>query len=252
MHIPSENVLLLKPTFNESLTLGSIFDDICRVSADYSILMIDDRSPEGTGEIAGARALVGPHLHVLHREVKGGLCKAYLAGFQWGLARNFTIFVEMDADGSHPAGRLPTHVRAVSGEGAADLAIGSRWTPGGTVISWPLRREVLSRAGNLYACMILRIRVRDMTAGFRAYRAEALGDIDLRSVKSKGYAFSVDMTLRATDTGCSIVEILIDFREREQGHTKMSRTIVLAAMVSVTLCGLQCTMRKFRPRETSG
>jgi dolichol-phosphate mannosyltransferase len=196
-------------------------------------------------------------LHVLHRTVKNGLGDAYIAGFTWGLDHGFDILVEMDADGSHPAESLETLISSVSpvaGSSLADtpgLAIGSRWTPGGTVVNWPWHRLVLSRGGNTYARVMLGLAVQDATAGFRAFRSDVLRAIHFEDVNSHGYCFQIDMTLRVSDAGFTIVEVPIEFREREIGESKMSQAIVVEAMSKVTVWGIQRRWRRLWGRSAS-
>ncbi|WP_341769717.1 polyprenol monophosphomannose synthase [Agromyces protaetiae] len=205
-------------------------------AADVDVLVVDDASPDGTGDLADALAAADPRVHVLHRASKDGLGAAYLAGFAWALERGYDLVVEIDADGSHPASKLPELLAAArDDEGAPVAAIGSRWTPGGTVVDWPLHRELLSRGANAYARFMLGLRVHDVTAGFRAYPASALRRMDLADVDSRGYCFQVDLTLRAVRAGVEIVEVPIEFRDRELGVSKMSGSDVAEAMARVTL-----------------
>ena len=178
-------------------------------------------------------------VHLLRRSGKLGLGTAYVTGFRWGLERGYELLIEMDADGSHPADRLPALIDAVRSQPDVQLAIGSRWVPGGSVVDWPWYREALSRGGNAYARWMLRIDVRDITAGFRVYRAAVIAGMALDAVDSKGYCFQVDMTLRVHDLGGRIVEVPIRFRDRLHGVSKMSQAIVLEAMLRVTQWGLQ-------------
>ncbi|QNE45356.1 polyprenol monophosphomannose synthase [Frigoribacterium sp. NBH87] len=205
------------------------------------VLVVDDGSPDGTGELADSLAASDERVHVEHRSGKLGLGAAYVFGFGWGLERGYEVLVEMDADGSHPPETLPAMLARVtsSAPDAPALAIGSRWVPGGSVVNWPLSRQLLSRGGNTYARLALGLQLRDVTAGFRAYRAESVRAMDLQGVDSKGYCFQVDMTLRVLDQGARVVEVPIEFREREAGESKMSQAIVVEAMLRVTQWGLQ-------------
>jgi dolichol-phosphate mannosyltransferase len=229
-------VLVVIPTYNERDTLRDTVRRVLVALPDAHVLVADDNSPDGTGDLADELAAADDRVHVLHRPAKHGLGAAYLAGFRWGLGRGYDVVVEMDADGSHPAEALPT---LVAGLGDADLVIGSRWVPGGRVRNWPRSREVLSRGGNLYIRGLLGIDVRDATAGYRAFRRSTLEAIDLETVRSQGYCFQVDLTRRALAAGLRVAEVPITFVEREHGESKMSRAIVAEALWRVTVWGVQ-------------
>lgn len=231
--------LVIVPTYNEAENVRTIAAAVLGALPDAHLLVVDDASPDGTGDLVRQLAAADDRVHLLERSGKLGLGTAYVAGFRWGLERGYPLLVEMDADGSHPADRLPALVAAVDGADDVLLAIGSRWVPGGSVVDWPLHREVLSRGANTYARFVLGIGVRDVTAGFRVYRADAIARMDLDSIDSKGYCFQVDMTLRVDDLGGRIVEVPIRFRDRVHGVSKMSRSIVLEAMLRTTQWGLQ-------------
>lgn len=230
--------LVVIPTYNEAETLGGIVERVRAEIPRADVLIVDDNSPDSTGDIADALAATDPRVQVLHRSKKSGLGDAYLAAFDWALERPYNIVVEMDADGSHPADRLPALISAVR-PGGADLSIGSRWVVGGSVVNWPRARRWISRGGNVYAQLLLGVRVKDATAGFRAFRADTLRAIELHNVASHGYCFQIDLTRRVHDRGLRVTEVPIEFRERELGHSKMSSTIVIEAMGRVTLWGLQ-------------
>ncbi|WP_336699037.1 polyprenol monophosphomannose synthase [Curtobacterium sp. USHLN213] len=238
--------LVIVPTYNEAENVRTIAAAVLGALPDAHLLVVDDASPDGTGDLVRQLAAADDRVHLLERSGKLGLGTAYVAGFRWGLERGYPLLVEMDADGSHPADRLPALVAAVDGADDVMLAIGSRWVPGGSVVDWPLHREVLSRGANTYARFVLGIGVRDVTAGFRVYRADAIARMDLDSIDSKGYCFQVDMTLRVDDLGGRIVEVPIRFRDRVHGVSKMSRSIVLEAMLRTTQWGLQ---RRFGRRR---
>lgn len=231
----AQKALVIVPTYNER---DSIVITLRRIltASDADVLVVDDASPDGTSQLV--RDLDEPRVHVLDRPGKLGLGTAYVDGFGWGLERGYGVLVEMDADGSHPADRLQALIDAVRG-GEADLAIGSRWVRGGSVIDWPRHREVLSRGANAYARIMLGLSVHDATAGFRAFSAELLRRFDLAGVHSQGYCFQIDMTVRARDLGARIVELPIAFREREHGVSKMSGSIILEAMLRVTWWGVR-------------
>lgn len=245
----SNNVLVIIPTYNEAENISDILSRVRTNLPEADILVVDDASPDGTGDIADNLSLEDSHIHVLHRQEKTGLGDAYLAGFDWGLKKNYDVLVEMDADGSHPANRLPALIDALNSPAHPGLAIGSRWVQGGSVINWAQHRLWLSQGGNAYVRMMLGIPTRDATAGFRAFRADVLRTIHLEDVHSHGYCFQVDLTLRVLDAGFGIVELPIEFTEREKGISKMSTGIVVEAMARVTLWGIQRRLRRVLKRE---
>lgn len=226
--------VVIIPTFNERESLPIQIDGVRAASPDVDILVVDDGSPDGTGEWADQRAEDDHHVYVLHRTSKQGLGAAYLAGFAWGLERGYEVLVEMDADGSHQAKQLPSLLEHT---GDHDLVIGSRWVPGGSVVNWPAQRKWLSTSANTYVRLALGIGVKDATAGFRAYTADALRSLDLDSVESQGYCFQVDMCWRVIRGGGSVREVPIEFMEREFGTSKMSGDIIREALVKVTQWG---------------
>lgn len=227
--------LVIIPTFNEIENIEAIVDRVL-ASADADILIVDDSSPDGTGRLADALAERHPEVNVLHRTQKDGLGGAYLAGFAWGLERDYWALVEMDADGSHRPEELPKLVDQLIDH---DLVLGSRWVPGGRVVNWSRHREVLSRGGNLYARLALGIDVRDSTGGYRVFSAAALRRIDLAQVASQGYCFQVDLLWRALEGGLRVVEVPITFVERVHGESKMSGAIVSESLSLVTWWGLR-------------
>ena len=229
-------VLVITPTYDEVLNLERVLDAISAAYPAADVLVVDDGSPDGTADLADRLAATDARIHVMRRAGKLGLGSAYLAGFAWGLERGYDVLVEMDADGSHPADRLPPLVAAVAD--GAGLAIGSRWTKGGSVVDWPRSRELLSRGANLYARLALGIGVHDSTAGYRAFRADVLRAIQLEAVDSRGYCFQIDLTLRTSEAGFPIVEVPIRFTDRIAGVSKMSGSIVGEAMWRVTVWGL--------------
>ena len=235
----ARRVLVMIPTYQERENVERVLDRLFASVPDAHALVVDDGSPDGTADLAERRAASDPRLHVLRRTHKAGLGPAYLAAMAWGLERDYDVLVELDADGSHPPEALPAMVAGLDAPDAPALVIGSRWVEGGSVVNWPRSREVLSRAGNGYARLVLGIPVRDATAGFRVYRADLLRRLPLARVDSHGYCFQVDMTLRTLDAGEAIVEVPIEFREREFGESKMSRGIVLEAMRRVTRWGFE-------------
>jgi dolichol-phosphate mannosyltransferase len=229
-------VLVVIPTYNERDNVEAIVERVIASVAEANVLIVDDHSPDGTGKIADEIAAADARVHVLHRTAKAGLGGAYIAGFGWGLEHGFDVLVEMDADGSHAPEQLSRLLDALRD---ADLVIGSRWVPGGTVVNWPKSRELLSRGGNLYTRMALGIDLRDATGGYRAYRRAVLEEIDYRSVVSEGYCFQVDLAWRAARGGFRVVEVPITFAERERGESKMSGSIVREALWRVTQWGAQ-------------
>lgn len=230
-----EPVLVVVPTYDEAQTLPVLLGRLRAAVPSADVLVVDDASPDGTGAVADAWADRDPQVHVLHRAGKAGLGAAYVAGFTWGLDRGYAVLVEMDADGSHPPEQLPRLLHAL---GWADLVIGSRYVPGGAVVNWPAHRLWLSRGGNLYTRLSLGTSVRDCTAGFRAFRREALVRIGYAGVESQGYCFQVDTTRRAERAGLRVAEVPITFTERSVGQSKMSREIVAEALWRVTQWGV--------------
>jgi dolichol-phosphate mannosyltransferase len=228
-----DDVLVVLPTYNEAENLEAIAGAI--VARGPRLLVVDDGSPDGTGDIAD-RLAESPRVDVLHRSSKEGLGPAYAAGFAWGLLNDAEILCEMDADFSHDPDALPDLIAAV--DAGADVAIGSRYVPGGGVEDWPLRRRALSRGGNLYANFMLGARIRDMTSGFRAFRADALRLLHPEDCRASGYGFQIEMAWRSRHLGLQIAEVPITFRDREAGTSKMSSVIALEAVRLVTLWGV--------------
>ncbi|MEU6020178.1 polyprenol monophosphomannose synthase [Micromonospora sp. NPDC047134] len=224
-------VLVVIPTYNEADNLSTIVGRVRRAAPQVEVLVADDNSPDGTGDIAEDLARGDRQVHVLHREGKQGLGAAYLAGFGWARRRGFDAVVEMDADGSHDPQDLPALLAAAAD---ADLVIGSRWTRGARVLNWPLRRLLLSRGGNLYARLALGMPVADATGGYRVYRSSLLDLLDLESVCSQGYSFQVELCRLAHRAGARITEVPITFAERERGASKMSPLIVVEALWRIT------------------
>lgn len=226
----SGGVLVIIPTYNESESLPGVVERLRHAVPDAHVLVADDNSPDGTGDLADALAARDDHIHVLHRAGKEGLGKAYLAGFAWALERGYDVIVEMDADGSHRPEELPRLLAQIP---HADVVLGSRWVPGGAVVNWPASRRVLSQGGSLYTRLALGIPTRDATGGYRAYRATALRELDLGTVESNGYCFQIDLLWRALQRGLVVREVPITFVEREAGTSKMSGRIVREALVNV-------------------
>jgi glycosyltransferase involved in cell wall biosynthesis len=222
------------------------------------VLVVDDASPDGTGVLADELAAADAAVLTLHRTGKQGLGAAYLAAFEWALERGFDPIVQLDADGSHLPEQLPLLLTALEGTDAAgepvDVVIGSRWVPGGSIENWPRHRELLSRGGSAYARWMLRLPTRDATAGYRAFRADALRRLHLEDVHTRGYGFQVDMLWHASQAGLTIVEVPVTFVERMHGRSKMSAAIVFEAMLRVTGWGLRIRLgrRSAQPAHGNG
>ncbi|ANH90555.1 MULTISPECIES: polyprenol monophosphomannose synthase [unclassified Streptomyces] len=232
---PLGTALVIIPTYNEAENIKSIVGRVRKAVPEAHVLVADDNSPDGTGKLADELAGEDGRVHVLHRKGKEGLGAAYLAGFRWGLERDYGVLVEMDADGSHQPEELPRLLTALKG---ADLVLGSRWVPGGRVVNWPKSREFLSRGGSTYSRLMLDVPIRDVTGGYRAFRRETLEGLGLDEVASQGYCFQVDLARRAIRAGFHVVEVPITFVERELGDSKMSRDIVAEALWRVTSWGV--------------
>ncbi|GLZ11816.1 dolichol-phosphate mannosyltransferase [Actinomadura sp. NBRC 104425] len=246
MEIPAElgRVLVIVPTYNERDNIERLVGRVRKAVPSVDVLVVDDNSPDGTGEVADAMAAADDQIKVLHRTAKNGLGAAYIAGFRWALDHGYDVMVEMDADGSHQPEELPRLLGALTD---ADLVIGARWVPGGQVRNWPLRREVLSRGANTYARLMLGLPLHDSTGGYRAFRAATLEKIGLDGVDSRGYVFQIDLALRALREGLRVVEVPITFVERTHGASKMNRDIMVEAMWRITQWGTSTRLRKRRP-----
>ncbi|SEQ25606.1 MULTISPECIES: polyprenol monophosphomannose synthase [Lentzea] len=229
-------VLVVIPTYNERDNIGKIVKRLHTALPDVHVLVVDDGSPDGTGQLADEMAAADDRVHVMHRTEKAGLGAAYVAGFQWALDRNYGVICEMDADGSHAPEQLHRLLDALP---KADLVLGSRWVPGGEVVNWPAQRKFLSLGGSLYSRLALGANVRDMTGGFRAFRADTLRKLNLASVASAGYCFQIDLLWRTIELGFRVREVPITFLEREFGESKMSGNIVREALIRVTKWGLR-------------
>jgi dolichol-phosphate mannosyltransferase len=236
-------VVMVMPTYNEAENLPWIVGRLRRAVPGVDVLVVDDGSPDGTGTVADRLALDDPQVTVLHRARKAGLGAAYLHGFAVALERGYDAVGEMDADGSHQPEQLP---RLLDALGDADLVIGSRWVPGGSVVNWPLLRRALSVGGNFYARFALGIPVRDVTAGFRVFRRATLEAIDLDTVESSGYCFQTDLAWRTAQAGLRIVEVPIDFVERVRGESKMNGAVAVESLRRITRWGLLERSRQAR------
>lgn len=227
--------IVIIPTYNEVEGLEAIIGRLRQTLPDIDLLVVDDNSPDGTGKLADRLAAADPGIRVLHRPVKEGLGRAYLAGFAESLGRGYERIVEMDADGSHDPAELPAMLALAE---TADLVIGSRWVPGGAIRNWPWYRQAISRAGNNYARWALRSNIRDITAGYRVFTADALRSLELGDVNSQGYCFQIEMAWRLEKAGKRIEEHPIVFVERATGHSKMHLGIVAEALLRVTAWGI--------------
>lgn len=233
-----DKFLVVIPTYNEAKTVPILITSLLSLIPDISILIVDDSSPDGTGKLCEDIASRDQRVHVLHRSEKQGLGAAYLAGFSWGLSREFNLIAEMDADGSHRPTDLVRMLEVIRSDATTDLVIGSRWTNGGGVEKWTQTRKLLSKGANRYAKFLLRSSIRDLTAGFRIYRSSLLEDINFSQVKSQGYCFQIEMALEASKLNAGIREIPIIFLDRTEGVSKMSARIILEAMIRVTMWGI--------------
>ncbi|MBB5897635.1 polyprenol monophosphomannose synthase [Kutzneria kofuensis] len=229
-------VLVVIPTYNERENLGPIVARLQEALPEAHALVVDDGSPDGTGQLADEMAAADERVHVMHRTEKAGLGAAYVAGFGWALDRDYGVIVEMDADGSHAPEDLPRLLDALTD---ADLALGSRYVPGGRVVNWPKYRELISRGGGFYSRIALGAKIRDITGGFKAFRREVLEKINIQSVASQGYCFQIDLTWRTIEAGFEVVEVPITFTERAIGQSKMSGAIVREALWRVTKWGVR-------------
>ena len=229
-------MVMVVPTYNEADNLEWIVARVRAAVPAADVLVVDDGSPDGTGQIADRLAAADPQVQVVHRDQKAGLGAAYLHGFEAALSRGYDVIGEMDADGSHQPEQLPGLLAALRD---SDLVLGSRWVPGGSVVNWPLSRKALSRGGNLYTRLLLGIPVRDATGGFRLFRRSTLEAIDLGSVESVGYCFQADLAWRAVQAGLRVREVPIEFIERERGESKMSPAVATESLKRITGWGLR-------------
>lgn len=235
-----EHALVVIPTYNEAENIEAILKAVEAAVPDASVLIVDDGSPDGTAEVVDTASASNARIHLLRGTNKQGLGAAYIRGFIWGLEEGFDLFVEMDADFSHDPGSIPELLATAE---RCDVAVGSRYIPGGAVEGWSRGRHLLSRGGNAYDRLVLGFKVRDSTSGFRCYRRQVLEAIDLPHVRSNGYAFQIDMTYRAWQLGFRICEVPITFRERSLGASKMSNAIVREALMAVARWGVRDLLR---------
>lgn len=237
-----DRALIVIPTYDESANLAALVAAVLAVAPSAQVLIVDDASPDGTGELADAMAARDARVHVLHRPGKLGLGTAYLMGFAWGLRRDFERFFEMDADFSHDPVQLQRLFEAL--DAGADVVIGSRNVRGGSIAGWGLGRRVLSKGGSAYSRVVLGVGVRDLTTGYKAFSRRALEALDLRDVRSNGYAFQIEMTYRALRAGLRVVEVPISFVDRRVGQSKMHRAIFAEAVGVVWRLRLDALLRR--------
>ncbi|MEO7124458.1 MAG: polyprenol monophosphomannose synthase [Lacisediminihabitans sp.] len=230
------DVVIIVPTYNEIESLTELLGRLRQSVPEADILIVDDNSPDGTGQLADSLAAQDQALSVLHRTLKQGLGVAYRAGFAEALSADYRYVVEIDADGSHDPAELPHMLRRA--RDGADLVIGSRWIPGGRVLNWPWMRQAISRTGNSYARRMLRSHIRDLTSGYRVFTATALRSLDLSTVSSQGYCFQVEVAWRIEFSDLQVTEHPIVFVERAAGRSKMHLGIVAEALLRVTVWGI--------------
>lgn len=226
----SKKACVIIPTYNEKENIERIATAVIEQDERLSVLVVDDNSPDGTGQIADRLAGENPRVMVLHRQAKNGLGQAYIAGFKYTLEKGFDYIFEMDADFSHDPKYLPDFLKTIENY---DLVLGSRYIPGGGVVNWPADRIMISKIGNIYARIITGMPIADATGGFKCFRRDVLEAIDFDEVRSNGYSFQIEMSFRAYKKGFSIKEIPITFKDREDGTSKMSKKIVREAIVMV-------------------
>lgn len=242
--------VVVVPTYDEAEGILDLVDAVRRHAPGVDVLVVDDASPDGTADLVRGHADFATALHLLARPGRSGLGSAYRAGFDWALARGYDVVVQMDADLSHPPQRLPALLGAL---GSADVAVGSRYVPGGGVVDWPWRRRLLSRAGNAYVRLVLGVPTHDATSGYRAFRRDAVERIGLTASEADGYCFQVESTWRAHRRGLRVVELPITFRDRTRGTSKMSGAIVREALLrALAWRWAELTDRGRRPAATAG
>jgi dolichol-phosphate mannosyltransferase len=236
-------IVVVVPTYDEADNIADVVGRIRAAVPEADVLIVDDNSPDGTGEVADRLAAADRQVGVLHRTGKEGLGAAYLAGFRKALDSGYDVIGEMDDDGSHQPEELPRLLDALA---AADLVIGSRWIPGGSIVNWSRGREALSRGGNLYVRALLGIDVHDATSGFRVFRSRTLEKIDLATVRSAGYVFQTDLVARTLEAGLTVSEVPIEFVERVRGESKMSARVAVESLHRITGWGLRHRWSRFR------
>jgi dolichol-phosphate mannosyltransferase len=238
------SALVVIPTYNEIESIEAVVERVLAADDRAEVLVVDDSSPDGTGDLVAKLGDAEPRVYLLRRPGKQGLGTAYRAGFAWGMERGYDALVEMDADMSHPPERLPALLDGLAG---ADLVIGSRYVPGGSTVNWSPLRKLISRGGNTYVQLALGLPVHDATAGYRAYRVEVLEALPVSAVASNGYCFQVEMAHRTWREGFRVAEVPITFTERASGVSKMSQRIVLEALLRVAVWAVSGGRRRIRP-----
>ncbi|MDO5719530.1 MAG: polyprenol monophosphomannose synthase [Actinomycetaceae bacterium] len=241
--------IVIVPTYNERFTLPVLVDSLLTEYPNLHLLIVDDDSPDGTGEWARQKERNESRVNVLHRPAKSGLASAYLDGFAWAIERGYEFLMQMDADGSHRIGDVGKLLTCIEADDAVDLVIGSRWIPGGQTRGWGRHRVALSRAGNIYIQLMLGLDISDATAGFRVYRASLLRRLPVKAIESRGYGFQVEMTYKAHRAGASITEVPIVFLERRAGQSKMSADIIIEEFAHVTRWGMQRLISRLYPQR---
>jgi dolichol-phosphate mannosyltransferase len=237
--------LIIVPTYNERENLPRMAQKLLSLSVGVDVLVVDDSSPDGTGQIADDLAAKNPQLHVLHRSEKNGLGRAYIAGFKWALEKNYEFIFEMDCDFSHDPDAIPAFLAAAKN---ADLVIGSRYTGGVRVLNWPLKRLLLSRCAGIYVWLITGLPLTDPTGGYKCFRRRALQAIQLDAIRSNGYSFQIELNHRLWRDGFDVAEVPIIFADRVEGTSKLSRSIVIEAFWMVWWLWLQNAFRRW-PRK---
>jgi dolichol-phosphate mannosyltransferase len=250
MALPGPTIWFIVPTYNERENVGPIGDAILQTVPEAHILIVDDGSPDGTGDLADEMAGLNPAIAVLHRQAKQGLGRAYVAAFKDLIGRNADIVVQIDADFSHPVRYLPSILEPLR-TGKADLVLGSRYVKGGHIPRWNLLRRLVSRGGSVFAGVVLLLPYRDLTGGYKAWSASALKEIDLDHLHAGGYAFQIETTFRARQAGATIVEVPITFEERRAGQSKMSMNIFMEAFLLVLALRVTNLRRRKRSRPGS-
>lgn len=240
--------LIITPTYNERKNVETLLERVAAIVPEAHILVVDDNSPDGTGDYIKEREAQEAWIHLLHRERKLGLGTAYCAGFAWALQHNYDVVVQMDADLSHDPAQIPDLLALIEDY---DLVLGSRYIKGVNVVNWPLSRLILSWSANIYAKVITGVKVKDLTGGFKCWRREVLASLDLESLRSEGYAFQIETTFRAHQGGYRIKETPIVFVDRTEGDSKMSRGIILEAVWMVIRLKLGSIRARFRRRRVA-
>lgn len=238
-------VVMVIPTYNESLNIEWIVGRLRKAQPGVDVMIVDDNSPDGTGDLADKMAAADPQISVVHRTEKAGLGAAYLNGFRVALDAGYDVIGEMDADGSHQPEQLHRLLDALR---TSDLVIGARWIPGGSVVNWPKSREFLSRGGNLYVRLLLGVKIKDATAGYRVFKRATLEAIDIDSVESTGYVFQTDLAWRTLQADLTVTEVPIEFIERERGDSKMSGAVASESLKRITRWGLHERWNRIKRR----